>query len=1564
MNKSLHFFKRTAVFFCLLFFTFISIARAQKLVQGDIVVIGWDATIDEVRFAALADIPTGTVLKFTDFGWDQTNNAFTASPNADGIITWTLSSRVPKGTVLKFFWGGTGETSVLTNVTAGNVLIPASDLSELRPTTAQDPMNLAGDGVFIYQGSDTNPYFISGFNNSSGTVDANNWNTSIVASARDSQLPNGNGSENALTPGVNAVGMPGGGSQQDVVHYTGETTAADAATWLSRLTDKSKWTGYGSTQSSLINSITIAGPIVNTGSTSSISISGATLNGTANDNGDETTVSFEYGTVSGLSSGVTTVAATTGGSVSAGAGNTSSSVSLTSLSGGTTYYYRIKGVNIKGTSKGEIKSFTTPAIPSVTTVGTLSAFSTCSGTASSAQSFTVSGNNLTTAITVAAPTGYEVSKTSSTTGFNSSVTLTPLSGSVSNATIYVRLKSDASGSPLGNITVSSTGATDKNVAVSGTANFLPTITLGTITSVSTTATSFSLPYTATTGSPNQYSITTGTTAMSDFIAVNNATLGSSPLTVTLPATKTGGTYDFNLILKNSATGCVSSIVPFTLTVNPLSSNADLSGLALSSGSLSPAFDTGTGAYTASVSNAISSITLTPTVSDATATVTIDGTVVTSGSVSESIDLDVGTNTITVLVTAQNGITIKTYTITITRAVPGPNIAVSGTLSAVNTTYGSPSATSTSFTVSGSSLTADITVTPPGGFEVSTSSGSGYGATVTLIPNSGTVNATTVYARLKASATVSGSPYSGNIVVASAGATPQNVATASSTVGAKTLTITGVSISNKQYDGNVTATIGGTAVLSGLLPDDVANVTLGGTPSATFTTAGAGTSKAVTLSGYSISGSASGNYSLTQPIGLTANITAKTISITGNSIADKIYDGNATATISGTAVLNGVLPGDVANVTLGGTPSATFANTSVETGKSVTVSGYSISGSASGNYSLSQPSGLTANITAKLITITGINISNKQYDGNATATISGIAVLNGVLSGDAANVAVGGTSSAMFANASVETGKSVTVSGYSISGSASGNYSLVQPAGLTADITIKTITIAGISINDKIYDGNVTATISGTAALSGVLSGDVANVTLGGTSSAAFTSAGAGIGKAVTVSGYSISGSASGNYSLTQPAGLTANITAKAISITGNGIADKIYDGNATATISGTAALSGVLPGDAASVTLGGTPLATFANASVETGKPVTISGYSISGSASGNYSLTQPAGLTGNITAKSITITGINISNKQYDGNTTATISGTATLNGVLSGDAANVTLGGIPTGTFATAGLGTGKAVIISGYSISGSASGNYNLDQPTGLTANITAKSIAITGINISDKTYDSNTIATISGTATLSGLLPDDVADVTLGGTPSATFTTAGAGTSKAVTVSGYSISGSASGNYSLTQPAGLTANITAKAISITGNGIADKIYDGNATATISGTAALNGVLPGDAASVTLGGTPSATFANTSVEAGKSVTVSGYSISGSASGNYSLSQPSGLTANITAKSITISGINISNKEYDGNATATISGTAALSGVLSGDAANVTLDGIPTGTFATAGLGTGKAV
>nr|WP_162143083.1 FG-GAP-like repeat-containing protein [Pedobacter glucosidilyticus] len=113
-----------------------------------------------------------------------------------------------------------------------------------------------------------------------------------------------------------------------------------------------------------------------------------------------------------------------------------------------------------------------------------------------------------------------------------------------------------------------------------------------------------------------------------------------------------------------------------------SNTPDLSALTLSSGTLSPAFVASTTAYTASVSNLITSITVTPTVADANATVTVNGISVTSGNASGAITLNVGSNTITTLVTAQNG-TTKIYTVIITRAVNNAPTDIALTPTSIN-----------------------------------------------------------------------------------------------------------------------------------------------------------------------------------------------------------------------------------------------------------------------------------------------------------------------------------------------------------------------------------------------------------------------------------------------------------------------------------------------------------------------------------------------------------------------------------------------------------------------------------------------------------------------------------------------------------------------------------------------------------------------------------------------------------------------------------------------------------------------------------------------------------------
>jgi formylglycine-generating enzyme required for sulfatase activity len=175
-----------------------------------------------------------------------------------------------------------------------------------------------------------------------------------------------------------------------------------------------------------------------------------------------------------------------------------------------------------------------------------------------------------------------------------------------------------------------------------------------------------------------------------------------PITGLTPGTN----HSYKAYATNSQGTTYTSVATFTT----LSNNADLSALTLSSGTLSPTFASATTSYTASVSNATTSITVTPTRAQANATIEArvnTGTyaAVTSGSPSASLSLNVGSNTVDVRVTAQDGTTQKTYTVTVTRmatqsitfANPGAQLAnATVNLSATGGGSGNP----VTFTVEG------------------------------------------------------------------------------------------------------------------------------------------------------------------------------------------------------------------------------------------------------------------------------------------------------------------------------------------------------------------------------------------------------------------------------------------------------------------------------------------------------------------------------------------------------------------------------------------------------------------------------------------------------------------------------------------------------------------------------------------------------------------------------------------------------------------------------------------------------------------------------------------------
>ncbi len=102
----------------------------------------------------------------------------------------------------------------------------------------------------------------------------------------------------------------------------------------------------------------------------------------------------------------------------------------------------------------------------------------------------------------------------------------------------------------------------------------------------------------------------------------------------------------------------------------LSSDATLSGLVISSGTLSPSFSSSCNDYTASVNKNTDKINVTPTVNDSNATVTVNNNTVASGT-PQTINLATGDNPITIVVTAQDGTTL-TYNIVVTRGTTPSN----------------------------------------------------------------------------------------------------------------------------------------------------------------------------------------------------------------------------------------------------------------------------------------------------------------------------------------------------------------------------------------------------------------------------------------------------------------------------------------------------------------------------------------------------------------------------------------------------------------------------------------------------------------------------------------------------------------------------------------------------------------------------------------------------------------------------------------------------------------------------------------------------------------------------
>ena len=351
-----------------------------------------------------------------------------------------------------------------------------------------------------------------------------------------------------------------------------------------------------------------------------------------------------------------------------------------------------------------------------------------------------------------------------------------------------------------------------------------------------------------------------------------------------------------------------------------------------------------------------------------------------------------------------------------------------------------------------------------------------------------------------------------------------------------------------------------------------------------------------------------NHNDTTPASVAVRIGQKPLTITRVTAASKTYDGTTNADIT-SVTFDGV------NLNRGTdyTVTANFDDAGVGKSKNITAT-VTLTEQTAKNYALEQSSfPTTGSITAKEVNVT-ITPNGGTY-GSVTAAA---AELPGAVEGDNVPVTLTYTG-----NGYNDTAVPVNAGSYTVTASiANSNYTLT--GNTTADfvITLKAVTVSGITANDKVYDGTTNAVLDySNAQFDGILENDKLTVAAKGM----FEKAEAGK-QNVAISDLKLGGDSAANYVLAgsgNQAQTSATITAKEVTVTPDN-KSKVYEENDPKL---TYKVSGVLDGE----TLKGI---TLARAEGENAGKYAITG-TADASANPNYDVTFAKG-TFTIEPKSI----------------------------------------------------------------------------------------------------------------------------------------------------------------------------------------------------------------------------------------------------------------------------------------------------------------------------------------
>ncbi|RUA10274.1 MAG: hypothetical protein DSY83_18040, partial [Flavobacteriia bacterium] len=363
MKKILNF-----ILFLLFFSITPSILNAQTtLTAGDVAFLGYNTDPNGTEdhsfsWITLEDLAAGTVIYFTEEGWNSNGNTWYGS--SEGHYSWTASTATPAGTIVYVYENGSTD-----------VLI--SSVGSMSAVLSGTGWNLlAGDNLFAYQSATgakpSSPNFLSGlyaddnFAHTAGCDDANNWfdceNCTTAGQSCATTGGSTTGLPSALTNGTNAIALfPNPFNETDNAKYNGTLTGTKAFI-AAEINNRNNWlyddsNAYTITSGAFETPNIVAPtttPTVTSATASGVTETTATLGGTVTDNGGATVT--EHGIVYNTT-GTPNVDDDT--KVQLGSGNGSFSNEITGLSAGTTYFFRAYAINSEGTGYGSQGSFTT-----------------------------------------------------------------------------------------------------------------------------------------------------------------------------------------------------------------------------------------------------------------------------------------------------------------------------------------------------------------------------------------------------------------------------------------------------------------------------------------------------------------------------------------------------------------------------------------------------------------------------------------------------------------------------------------------------------------------------------------------------------------------------------------------------------------------------------------------------------------------------------------------------------------------------------------------------------------------------------------------------------------------------------------------------------------------------------------------------------------------------------------------------------------------------------------------------------------------------------------------------